>query len=76
VLAGVRLPTLVLNAKNDPFLPTRFLPQPAEVSSTVLLEQSEEGGHAGFPSGAFPGCLDWLPQRLIAFFSEHALPLR
>ncbi len=76
VLAGVRLPTLVLNAKNDPFLPARYLPQPAEVSSTVLLEQPEEGGHVGFPSGTFPGNLDWLPQRLLAFFGEHAQPLR
>jgi predicted alpha/beta-fold hydrolase len=76
VLAGVRLPTLVLNAKNDPFLPARYLPRPADVSSTVLLEQPEEGGHVGFPSGTFPGDLDWLPQRLLAFFGEHAQPLR
>jgi len=71
VLAGVRLPTLVLNAKNDPFLPERHLPRPQEVSSTVLLEQPEEGGHVGFAAGAFPGNLDWLPQRLLAFFGEH-----
>jgi predicted alpha/beta-fold hydrolase len=76
VLAGVRLPTLVLNAKSDPFLPAGNLPQPAEVSSTVLLEQPEEGGHVGFPSGTFPGNLDWLPQRLLAFFGEHAQPVR
>jgi predicted alpha/beta-fold hydrolase len=68
VLAGVRLPTLVLNAKNDPFLPARYLPHRAEVSDQVRLEQPAEGGHAGFASGAFPGHLDWLPQRLIAFF--------
>jgi hypothetical protein len=76
VLAGVRLPTLVLNAKNDPFLPARELPRPQEVSATVHLEQPEEGGHAGFAGGAFPGNLDWLPQRLLAFFGEHSRPLR
>ena len=70
-LAAVDLPTLVLNAKNDPFLPARHLPQPQAASSTVLLEQPEEGGHVGFVAGAFPGNLDWLPQRLIAFFSRH-----
>lgn len=72
VLAGVRLPTLVLNARNDPFLPARHLPRPAEVPATVLLEQPEEGGHVGFAAGAFPGNLDWLPRRLLAFFGEQA----
>jgi len=37
---------------------------------------SGEGGHVGFVGGAFPGNLDWLPQRLLAFFGEHAQPLR
>jgi len=76
VLAGVRVPTLVLNARNDPFLPARHLPRPQEVSPAVRLEQPDEGGHAGFASGAFPGNLDWLPQRLLAFFGEHSHPLR
>jgi len=76
VLAGVRIPTLVLNARNDPFLPARYLPRPQEVSPTVLLEQPEEGGHVGFTGGAFPGNLDWLPQRLLAFFGESARSLR
>ncbi len=76
VLAGVRLPTLVLNAKNDPFLPARHLPRSAEVSSMVSLDQPEEGGHVGFAGGAFPGNLDWLPQRLLAFFGGHAHPVR
>jgi predicted alpha/beta-fold hydrolase len=71
VLGGVNLPTLVLNAQNDPFLPARNLPRPQEVSSMVRLEQPEEGGHVGFAGGAFPGNLDWLPQRLLAFFGDY-----
>ena len=71
-LAGVGLPTRVINAKNDPFLPARHLPRPHEVSSMVRLEQPGEGGHVGFAGGAFPGNLDWLPQRLLAFFAEHS----
>ena len=72
VLAGVRVPTLLLNARNDPFLPARHLPRPHEVPAPVVLEQPDEGGHVGFASGAFPGNLDWLPQRLLAFFDEAA----
>ena len=70
-LAAVRLPTLVLNARNDPFLPAQYLPRPDQVSEPVQLEQPEEGGHVGFASGPFPGNLGWLPQRIISFFREH-----
>jgi len=65
------VPALVLNARNDPFLPAHHLPQPTEVSAAVLLEQPKQGGHVGFVAGAFPGHIDWLPQRLLAFFREQ-----
>lgn len=69
-LPHIELPTLMLNAKNDPFLPASYLPARHEVSPTVLLEQPEEGGHAGFVTGPFPGRLDWLPERILGFFEE------
>jgi predicted alpha/beta-fold hydrolase len=68
VLSRIAVPTLVLNARNDPFMPPEVLPSPAEVSSAVALEQPAEGGHVGFVSGRFPGTLDWLPSRLMAHF--------
>ena len=40
-LAGVGVPTLVLNARNDPFVPPESLPGPADVSADVLLEQPD-----------------------------------
>ncbi|NJD25045.1 MAG: alpha/beta fold hydrolase [Betaproteobacteria bacterium] len=67
-LKSIAVPALAVNPKNDPFLPARFLPAPAEASRTVRLEQPAEGGHVGFVSGNFPGNLDWLPQRLLHFF--------
>jgi len=70
-LASIAVPTLVLNAKNDPFVPRESLPRPGETSADVLLEQPEEGGHAGFPTGAFPGRIDWLPRRLLDFFAHR-----
>ena len=76
VLAGVRVPTLVLNARNDPFLPALHLPRQEDVSASVLLEQPAEGGHVGFASGVFPGNIDWLPRRLLAFFGEHLHTVR
>ncbi|MFN7667892.1 MAG: YheT family hydrolase, partial [Burkholderiales bacterium] len=70
VLRHIQVPTLILNAKNDPFLPAQYLPHTHEVAPCVRLEQPDEGGHVGFVTGAFPGRLNWLPQRLLHFF-EH-----
>ncbi len=71
LLRGIRIPTLLLNARNDPFLPAHALPGADEVSATVTLELPREGGHVGFVTGSLPGRLDWLPQRLLHFF-DHA----
>jgi predicted alpha/beta-fold hydrolase len=74
VLHDIVVPTLVLNAKNDPFLPGRHLPQTA--APAVTLEYPATGGHVGFSTGpAFPpfsGRLDWLPQRILGFFDHVA----
>lgn len=64
-LAHIAVPTLVLNARDDPFLPAWALPAPNEVSAAVTLEYPAHGGHVGFVSGRFPGSLAWLPQRLM-----------
>ena len=70
VLGDITVPTLVLNARNDPFLPGIHLPKRA--SRSVTLEYPEQGGHVGFAVGGLPGRLDWLPQRLLHFFEgEH-----
>ena len=65
VLGDITVPTLVLNARNDPFLPGVHLP--SEASPSVTLEYPEQGGHVGFATGGLPGSLEWLPQRLIRF---------
>jgi predicted alpha/beta-fold hydrolase len=68
-LRAVRVPTLVLNGRNDPFVPEPTLPSQADVSSAVVLDQPAGGGHVGFASGPFPGHVGWLPERLLHFFS-------
>lgn len=67
-LKAVAVPTLVLNARNDPFVPAASLPDSDHVSSRITLEQPDAGGHVGFLNRRFPGRLDWLPQRLVTFF--------
>jgi len=69
VLADVQTPTLVLNARNDPFVPHACLPGPEAVSDSILLHQPEQGGHVSFATGRFPGHLNWLPRRIARWFA-------
>jgi uncharacterized protein len=72
LLPDIAVPTLVLNARNDPFLPCTALPTHAEVSAAIELDQPEAGGHVGFMTGPFPGRLDWLPRRVFSFLEPRA----
>ena len=69
-LKTIAVPTLVLNARNDPFVPAPSLPGTHDCASAVLLHQPAEGGHAAFVTGPFPGNLNWLPARLARFFEN------
>jgi len=68
-LRTVRVPHLVLNAVNDPFVPAPSLPGQSEVSKFVRLEQPRQGGHVGFARGRPPGDLGFLPERVFVFFA-------
>jgi predicted alpha/beta-fold hydrolase len=71
-LKGLReVPTLVLNALNDPFVPAWCLPKHAEVGPAVTLWQPPEGGHVGFPAGRFPGHVADLPQAVGRWLSQQ-----
>ena len=63
-LARIRVPTLVVNARNDPFLPAAVLDALGEVPPNVMLEFPHGGGHAGFP-----GRGRWLARRVVEFLS-------
>jgi hypothetical protein len=64
-LARIRIPTLVVNARNDPFLPGAVLDALGEMPRNVVLEFPASGGHAGFP-----GRGRWLARRVIEFLSS------
>lgn len=68
VLNDITVPTLILNARNDPFLPAQYLPKTA--APLVTLEQPSKGGHVGFTVAPFAGGLDWLPKRMVAFLEQ------
>jgi predicted alpha/beta-fold hydrolase len=66
-LRHIKVPTLLINARNDPFFPGHALPKRDEVAEALALEYPESGGHLGFVSGRFPGQLNWLPRRILSF---------
>ena len=68
-LQHIQVPTLIINARNDPFMPAEVLPDSTQVSAQVTLDFPQQGGHVGFVTGAFPGGFDWLPQRLLDYFA-------
>lgn len=79
-LRAVRVPTLLLNARNDPFVPANSLPGTADVGAFVQLWQPAHGGHVGFAEAA--SLWDWrgdvgaLPRRVIPWLAQAArLPL-
>lgn len=74
-LKHIEVPTLIINALNDPFMPPSVLPGTGDVSSAVTLEFTEQGGHAGFLDPPFPGRVTWLPERIISFFEEQGTRL-
>jgi predicted alpha/beta-fold hydrolase len=70
-LPRIRIPALALNARNDPFVPAPSLPRVGEVGDWVTLWQPEQGGHVGFPAGAFPAHVQTMPRAVSAWLAEH-----
>ena len=70
-LARIRIPALLLNAGNDPFVPAASLPGPAQVGRFVTLWRPAHGGHVGFPRGAFPADVLAMPQAVADWLATH-----
>jgi len=69
-LHRIRIPALVLNALNDPFVPAASLPRPHEVGPCVTLWQPAGGGHVGFPDGHLPGHVRTMPDEVGRWLLE------
>ena len=79
-LKRITVPTLALNAIDDPFIESSTLPQPEDVGEAVRLVYHRYGGHCGFVSAEVPTMeahapgtapplqtRDWLPVELARF---------
>ena len=73
-LAAIRVPALLVNARNDPFVPADSLPDASQVGAHVTLWQPAHGGHVGFPLGPPPGHVRGMPERVGDWLAGHLSP--
>jgi predicted alpha/beta-fold hydrolase len=70
-LKKITIPTLIIHAKDDPFMTPEVIPSRNEVSNTITLEILEHGGHVGFISGSLLHPKYWLQSRITKFLQEE-----
>ena len=80
-LKSVRVPALLLNARNDPFVPSSSLPSASDIwKDSVELWQPERGGHVGFPAaekdGTWRMSIDPLPAAVGGWLLDHVQDTR
>ena len=66
----VRLPALVINALNDPFVPAHSLPCTDLANDCLSWWRPAQGGHVGFAQGPFPGDVRGLPRAISEWFCQ------
>jgi len=71
-LQGIAVPTLLIHAKNDPFMTQRVIPSIQELSPAISFELYDTGGHVGFVSGQWPWQASyWLEHRIPVFLCKN-----
>ncbi len=70
-IGDIVIPTLLVNARNDPFLSASCYPEGNTVeNSNFYAEYPETGGHVGFPRKV--GRLYWAEHRALEFVKKYA----
>jgi predicted alpha/beta-fold hydrolase len=72
-LDAIRVPALMLNARNDPIVPDASLPRAHEVGSHLTLWQPHDGGHVGFVAGRWPGHVHAMPDAVCDWLAQAGL---
>lgn len=75
-LHQIQVPALVVNARNDPFVPAGCLPVQKEVGAHVTLWQPAQGGHVGFTQGRLPGHVRSMPDAVGGWLLKRIQPTR
>ena len=72
-LDQIKIPSLILNPKDDPMLGKTCYPiDECEASKTVFLETPDHGGHVGFVGDSRHG-ISWVEDRVLCFIEGNCL---
>ncbi|MEZ5452915.1 MAG: hydrolase [Thiothrix sp.] len=73
-LPRIQTPTLIIHARDDPFMYPATAPTEDMLSDQVTLELATHGGHVGFVAGKTPWNTQyWLEQRITTWLQERQL---
>jgi len=67
----IRVPTLIIQAKDDPFMNDSVIPDCHETPKNVTLEANQNGGHVGFVDGKWPWQAKYYLERRIPEFLDQ-----
>jgi len=69
-LRGIRTPTLIIHAADDPFMDPGVVPTAAELAPAVTLELAARGGHVGFIAGPWWRPHRWVDRRVVTLLRQ------
>ncbi|MDC9728438.1 MAG: hydrolase [Methyloprofundus sp.] len=70
-LQAIKVPTLLIQSLDDPFMSEDIIPSCHELSESVVLELTQAGGHVGFVEGRGMFKFSyWLDQRIPEFLNQ------
>lgn len=75
-IAHIRVPTLLVSSRDDPFLPRTVLDRVRASAATnprLTVDFTEAGGHVGFVSGRWPWRARYYAEERVFAFFEDAL---
>ena len=73
-LAGIRVPTLLVQSRDDPFPPRGAIPETAVAANPhITAAFTDRGGHLGFVEGTFPWRRRFWAERVAARFLAERL---
>jgi predicted alpha/beta-fold hydrolase len=71
----IAIPTLLLSAEDDPFLPASVLDRVREIAARnpdISVQFTRHGGHVGFITGSIPfRAVHWAEARVLRFFEDQ-----
>ena len=73
-LDSIKIPTLLIQAEDDPFMTQEVIPHQDELPEKVTMEITQGGGHVGFIAGSNPFKPQfWLEQRIPDFLKQQLI---